>query len=117
MKLLSKILLINWHMYTCSEIEVRNNVLITGHNGAGKSTLLDAMQYVLTGGKTKFNLAANEDGNRKLEGYVRGRLGTETQENIRNEDVTTHIALQFYDEEEKQDFIIGSVIDLPEGGK
>ena len=117
MKLLSKILLINWHMFTCSEIEVRNNVLITGHNGAGKSTLLDAMQYVLTGGKTKFNLAANEDGNRKLEGYVRGRLGTETQENIRNEDVTTHIALQFYDEEEKQDFIIGSVIDLPEGGK
>ena len=54
MKQLTKILLINWHMFSTTEINVRNNVIITGHNGAGKSTLLDAVQYVLTGGKTKF---------------------------------------------------------------
>ena len=117
MRQLTKILLINWHMFTCTEVNVRNHILITGHNGAGKSTLLDAIQYVLTGGKTKFNLAANEDGARKLEGYVRGRLGTESQEYLRTNDVTSHIALQFYDEEEKRYFIIGAVIDLPEGGK
>ena len=117
MKRLTKILLINWHMFTCSEIDIANNVLITGHNGAGKSTLLDAVQYVLTGGKTKFNLAANEEGNRKLEGYVRGKLGTESQVNLRNGDVTTHVALQFYDEEEQHSFVLGSVIDLPESGK
>ncbi len=117
MKLLTKILLINWHMFTCSEIEIDHNVLITGHNGAGKSTLLDAVQYVLTGGRTKFNLAANEDGARRLEGYVRGRLGMESQEYLRTGDVTTHIALEFYDEEEKQSFVLGAVIDLPEGGR
>ncbi|MBR2770199.1 MAG: AAA family ATPase, partial [Solobacterium sp.] len=117
MKQLTKILLINWHMFSCSEINVRNNILITGHNGAGKSTLLDAVQYVLTGGKTKFNLAANEDGARKLEGYVRGRLGTESQEYLRTKDVTTHIALEFFDEEEQKHFVLGAVIDLPEGGK
>ncbi|MBO5517348.1 MAG: AAA family ATPase [Firmicutes bacterium] len=117
MKLLTKILLINWHMFTCSEIEVNRNILITGHNGAGKSTLLDAVQYVLTGGRTKFNLAANEDGARRLEGYVRGKLGMESQECLRTGDVVTHIALEFYDEEEKRPFVLGAVIDLPEGGR
>lgn len=117
MKQLTKILLINWHMFSCTEIHVKNNMIVTGHNGAGKSTLLDAVQYVLTGGKTKFNLAANEDGSRKLEGYVRGRLGTESQEYLRTGDVTAHIALEFFDESEKRYFILGAVIDLPEGGK
>lgn len=117
MKQLTKILLINWHMFSCTEIQVKNNMIITGHNGAGKSTLLDAVQYVLTGGKTKFNLAANEEGSRKLEGYVRGRLGTESQEYLRSGDVTTHIALEFYDESDGRSFIFGAVIDLPEGGK
>ena len=117
MKRLTKILLINWHMFSCSEIEIKNNVLITGHNGAGKSTLLDAVQYVLTGGSKKFNLAANEDGARKLEGYVRGRLGMESQENLRNGDVTTHVALEFFDEEDGRPFVLGAVIDLPENGK
>ena len=117
MKQLTKILLINWHMFSCTEIHVRNNVIITGHNGAGKSTLLDAVQYVLTGGKTKFNLAANEEGSRKLEGYVRGRLGTESQEYLRSGDVTTHIAMEFLDDQDNKSFILGAVIDLPEGGK
>ena len=117
MKRLTKILLINWHMFSFSELEIKNNVLITGHNGAGKSTLLDAVQYVLTGGSKKFNLAANEDGARKLEGYVRGRLGMESQENLRDGDVTTHVALEFLDEEEGRPFVLGAVIDLPENGK
>lgn len=116
-KRLNKILLINWHMFTCSEIEIKGNVLITGHNGAGKSTLLDAVQYVLTGGKKKFNLAANEDGARTLEGYVRGRLGTESKEYLREHDVTSHIALEFFDEEEQKPFVLGAVIELPEGNK
>ena len=70
MKLLKKILLIIWHMFECCEFDVEHNMLISGENGAGKSTLLDAIQFVLTGGKGKFNLAANASGRRTIEGYV-----------------------------------------------
>ena len=84
MKLLKKILLINWHMFECCEFDVEHNMLISGENGAGKSTLLDAIQFVLTGGKGKFNLAANASGRRTIEGYVRGRIGSEGKTNLRN---------------------------------
>lgn len=116
MKLLKKILLINWHMFECCEFDVEHNMLISGENGAGKSTLLDAIQFVLTGGKGKFNLAANASGRRTIEGYVRGRIGSEGKTNLRNGDVTTHIALEFYDDEAKVSFVLGSVIELPENG-
>jgi len=117
MKRLKKILLINWHMFSCTEIDVTDNMLVTGHNGAGKSTLLDAVQYVLTGGRTKFNLAANEDGTRRLEGYIRGRLGMEGKENLRDGDVCTHVVLEFEDDLGKKPFILGALAELPEGGK
>ncbi len=53
------------------------NALITGENGTGKSTILDAIQYVLTAGKCKFNKAASDIGNRTLESYIRCKTGIE----------------------------------------
>ncbi|WP_026391876.1 ATP-binding protein [Haploplasma modicum] len=115
MKKLTKIKLVNWHLFSNQTIEINDNTLISGENGSGKSTLLDAIQYLLVGGRSgaKFNIAANEDAKRTLEGYVRGRIGSETKEYLREHDVISHVALEFYDEEEDLYSIIGVILDLP----
>ena len=46
MKKLTKIKLINWHLYADSTIDVSNNVVICGGNGSGKSTLIDAIHLL-----------------------------------------------------------------------
>lgn len=117
MKTLTKVKLINWHTFSNEEFEIYKNALITGENGTGKSTILDAIQYVLTAGKCKFNKAASDIGNRTLESYIRCKTGIEGHEYARNGDVTTYIALEFYDEKTKKFQIIGTVIDLPVGGR
>lgn len=118
MKKLTKIKLINWHLFTDQTIKIDGNTLISGENGAGKSTLLDALQYLLVGGKSgaKFNIAATDDAKRTLEGYVRGRIGAENKEFIRSGDVITHVALEFYDEQSDEFGIIGAVLELPKMG-
>jgi DNA repair exonuclease SbcCD ATPase subunit len=85
--------------------------MITGDNGAGKSTILDAIQFVLCGGKTKFNQAAHEKAKRDLLGYVRCKTGRDENEYERTGDVTSHISIEFYEEKKKKYFIIGTVID------
>lgn len=117
MKTLTKVKLINWHTFSNEEFEIYKNALITGENGTGKSTILDAIQYVLTAGKCKFNKAASDIGNRTLESYIRCKTGIEGHEYARNGDVTTYIALEFYDEKIQKSQIIGTVIDLPVGGR
>src|SRR5690554_6650352 len=109
MKKLIRIKLINWHLFLNQTLEIKGNSLLTGENGAGKSTFLDAIQYVLTVGKAKFNTAANNKAKRNLEGYIRCKLGIENKTYLRNGDVTTHIALEFYDDVRKQGVIIGVV--------
>src|SRR5690554_905927 len=115
MKKLTKIKLVNWHLFSNQTIEIQDNTLISGENGSGKSTLLDAIQYLLVGGRggVKFNVAANEDAKRSLEGYVRGRLGSEEREFLRPNDVITHVAMEFYDEDEDTYHILGVILDLP----
>jgi predicted ATPase len=115
MKKLTKIKLVNWHLFSNQTIDIKDNALISGENGSGKSTLLDALQYLLVGGKSgaKFNIAATDDAKRTLEGYVRGRIGAENKEFLRNGDVITHLALEFYDEQAKAYHIIGCILDLP----
>lgn len=117
MKTLTKVKLINWHTFSNTEFEIYKNALITGENGTGKSTILDAIQYVLTVGKCKFNKAASDIGNRTLESYIRCKTGIEGHEYLRNGDVTTYIVLEFFDEKTKDYQIIGTVIDLPSGGR
>ena len=115
MKKLTKIKLVNWHLFSNQTIDIQGNTLISGENGSGKSTLLDAIQYLLVGGRggVKFNVAATDDAKRTLDGYVRGRIGAENKEYIRTSDVITHVALEFYDEKEKTFNIVGAILDLP----
>src|SRR5690554_5877902 len=109
MKKLSKIKLVNWHLFTNQTIEINQNTLISGENGSGKSTLLDAIQYLLVGGRSgvKFNIAATDDAKRSLDGYIRGRIGAENKEYLRSGDVISHVALEFYDEQTDEASIIG----------
>lgn len=116
MKTLTKVKLINWHTFSNVEFPIYHNTVMTGENGTGKSTILDALQYVLTVGRCKFNKAASDIGNRTLESYMRCKIGVEGNEYLRNGDITTYIALEFYDEKTKHYQIIGTVIDLRTGG-
>ncbi len=116
MKTLTKVKLINWHTFSNVEFPIYRNTVMTGENGTGKSTILDALQYVLTVGRCKFNKAASDIGNRTLESYMRCKIGVEGNEYLRNGDITTYIALEFYDEKTKRYQIIGTVIDLRTGG-
>lgn len=111
MKKLTKIKLVNWHYFANETIEVKNDILLTGANGAGKSTILDAIQYVLTAGEQKFNIAANDFSNRDIKGYVCCKLGLDDKEYLREGDVTTHVALEFYDDVDNKYFVIGVILD------
>ena len=111
MKTLKKIKLVNWHYFINETIPVEGNTLVTGENGAGKSTILDAIQYVLSPGKQKFNIAANDGTKRTVNAYVRGKLGRSNQKYLREGDVTCHIALEFHDDQRDTDFIVGCVLD------
>ncbi len=111
MKRLEKIRLINWHRFVNETIELDDSVLISGENGAGKSTLLDAVQFVITCSKANFNKAAHEKGKRNLNGYVRCKTGREDRPYERTGEISSHVALQFYDEARKQPFVVGTVLD------
>lgn len=117
MKLLTKIKLINWHGFFNDSITVNGPMLVTGDNGSGKSTLLDAVFFLLTGGDdNKFNAAANENANRTLETYMRGKTGIEGKEYLRNSpNLISHIALEFLDDSNNTNFVIGVVLEIQEG--
>ncbi len=104
--------IINWHLFSNQTIEIKNNVVITGENGTGKSTLLDALQYILTAGKAKFNSAANDSGKRNVEGYIRGKLGREGKEYLRMGDVVSYIVLEYFDETTKRSQLLGVILEL-----
>ncbi len=111
MKKLQKIRLINWHRFSDETIFFGDSVLISGENGAGKSTLLDAIQLVITCSKNHFNKAAHDKGRRTLNTYMRCKTGREDKPFERTGELTSHIALEFYDEARKQPFIVGAVMD------
>ncbi len=98
---LSRISLVQWHLFGREDIDVGGDVAILGRNRSGKSTLIDLVQLVMTGGngrQYKFNSSAGEAGGgrseRTLQGYCLGQLGE--QEPLRVEAVT-HVALVFED--------------------
>ncbi|MCG3566528.1 MAG: ATP-binding protein [Candidatus Phytoplasma australasiaticum] len=114
MKKLTKIQLVNWHFFSFQIIDIESNTLVSGENGSGKSTLLDALQYVLIGERNhvKFNIAANVNAKRSLESYMRCKIGAENKEFLRDQDVITHILLEFYDNVNKKYSIFGCVLEL-----
>ncbi|MDR2867037.1 MAG: AAA family ATPase, partial [Acholeplasmatales bacterium] len=119
MKKLTRIKLINWHLFSNVTIDIKDNTLITGENATGKTTLLDAIQFLLVGGKggSKFNIAANTDGKRTVENYIKGKTGDVGNEYIRTGDVVTHICIEYYDQYAKDYSIIGCILELPRSGK
>ncbi len=74
MKQLTRIRLVNWHLFTDVTITCQGTTYFIGVNGAGKSTILDAVQFALVGGQrdVKFNQAAMVGSRRTLSSYVRG---------------------------------------------
>lgn len=117
MKKLTRVKLINWHRFTDAIIDFEKSTLISGENGAGKSTLLDAIQFVITCSANYFNKAAHENGKRKLTGYVRCKTGRENKPYERMGEISAHVALEFYEEDKDNYFIIGAVIDSASEGQ
>ena len=106
-KVLTRIQLVNWHYFQNERISVHGSTLISGENTAGKSTVLDAIQLVLTTNTRKFNIAANEKGNRSLRGYVRCKVGNIGETYLRKNVVPANVALEFYEEKQDRYFVMG----------
>lgn len=116
MKLLTKMLLINWHYIKYQLIEFSDINFLTGKNGSGKSTIIDALQLVLLGDTSGyyFNKAANDKSQRTLKGYLRGEVAEDEETNtiyLRNDDFSSYLVLEFYDQKSKQHFCLGVVFD------
>ena len=117
MKLLTRIRLVNWHLFENTTINCQGTTYFIGINGAGKSTVLDAVQFALVGGQrdVRFNQAALSGGKRTLASYVRGELGTEGQRYLRA-DATGVVALEFKNPDGTF-FAHGAIIDAYEDGR
>ncbi|MEJ2210767.1 MAG: SbcC/MukB-like Walker B domain-containing protein [Anaerolineae bacterium] len=117
MKQLTRIRLINWHLFENTTITCQGTTYLIGANGTGKSTILDAMQFALVGGQrdVRFNQAAMAGSRRTLTSYVRGELGTEGQRFLRG-DATGVVALEFR-EADGTHFVHGAVVDAYEDGR
>ena len=117
MKLLTRIRLLNWHLFENTTVNCQGTTYFIGINGAGKSTVLDAVQFALVGGQrdVRFNQAALSGGKRTLASYVRGELGTEAQRYLRG-DATGVVALEFKNPDGTF-FAHGAVIDAYEDGR
>lgn len=117
MKKLTRLKLINWHRFTNTTIDFETSTLISGENGAGKSTLLDAIQFVIICSTNYFNKAAHENGKRKLTGYIRCKTGRENKPYERTGEISSHVALEFYEEKRDKYFVIGAVVDSASEGQ
>jgi uncharacterized protein YPO0396 len=111
MKHLTRIRLVNWHLFEDTTITCQGTTYFIGVNGAGKSTILDAVQFALVGGQrdVKFNQAAMVGSRRTLSSYVRGELGTEGQRYLHG-DCTGLVALEFANADGSR-FVHGAVVD------
>ncbi|MBN1889273.1 MAG: AAA family ATPase [Thermoflexales bacterium] len=117
MKQLTRIRLINWHLFENTTVTCSGTTYLIGINGAGKSTILDAVQFALVGAQreVRFNQAALAGGKRTLASYVRGELGTEGQRYLRD-DATGVVALEFRNADGSY-FVHGAVIDAYADGR
>lgn len=116
---LSRISLIQWHLFGRADLDLEGDGAILGRNRSGKSTLIDLIQVVLTGGSASFfklNSSAGEGGRRSdrtLRGYCLGQIGVDSF--LRNQGIT-HIALVFEDEaRQRRPVTVGLCIETPPG--
>lgn len=116
MKLLSKLLLINWHYIDNELIEFEKVNFLTGKNASGKSTIIDAMQLLFLGDTSGrfFNKAANERSRRTLKGYLRCEIGDDGEVGFnyqRKGDFSSYIVAEFIDKSVNKPLTIGIVFD------
>ncbi|MDD4503520.1 MAG: SbcC/MukB-like Walker B domain-containing protein [Clostridiaceae bacterium] len=121
MKLLKKLVLINWHYFWNEVIDFEDINFLTGKNAAGKSTIIDAFQLLLLGDTNGhfFNKAANEKSTRTIKGYLRGEIGDDGDVGfryLRNGRFSSYIACEFYDDIKNKSFTLGVVFDCYEDG-
>ncbi len=106
----TRLLIINWSRFQYENISLDGSTLFTGVNGSGKSTVLDAMTYLLTG-NTQFNTAA-KDRDRNVKAYVRGDTkSNESNRFLREGDVVSYIAMEFFSPDENAYMVIGVEIE------
>lgn len=117
MKLLKKVLLINWHSFSKELIEIGNINFLTGKNAVGKSTIVDAIQLVILGDTrgTSFNKAASEKSGRTVISYLKGEIGGDENGNkkyMREGEFASYVALEFFDDVNQIPFVIGIQFDV-----
>ena len=117
MKLLKKLLLINWHYFTHELLEFGQLNFMTGVNASGKSTVIDALQLVLFGDTAGryFNKSASGKSARTLSSYLCGETGDNAEGGftyLRNGRFTSYTVAEFHDDVKKRDFVIGGVYDV-----
>lgn len=117
MKLLKKLLLINWHYLERELIEFSDVNFLTGKNASGKSTIIDALQLLLLGDTSGnfFNKAANDNSQRTLKGYLRGEIADDGETGfiyLRNGVFSSYIVAEFFDTRRKKTFCCGIVFDV-----
>lgn len=95
-KTAKRLLLVNWSCFQNEIISLGSSTLFTGVNGTGKTTILDAMSYLITA-NTQFNKAADDNG-RNVTAYIHGDRKTNGSDRfLRPGNVTSYIAMEFYD--------------------
>lgn len=117
MKILKKLLLINWHYFTHELIEFDRLNFMTGVNASGKSTVIDALQLVLLGDTSGsyFNKSASGKSSRTLVSYLCGEIRDDDKDGfkyLRNERFVSYVAVEFYDDEKNSHFSFGICFDV-----
>lgn len=114
MILLKKVRLINWYGFANVTAPIGFFTLIAGKNGNGKSAMLDAVKYAAYG-DTVFNKSSEGKGSRTVSSYTRGLLdataGTYMRPPEKVPNVYSHIVLEFFDQAEEKNFLLGVVIE------
>lgn len=116
MKMLSRLLLVNWHNYQLEMIDFGTLNFLTGKNATGKSTIIDALQLVLLGDSSGsfFNKAASSRSSRTLQGYLFGEMGDDGAASfryLRRGPFTSYVATLWYDTETGKSFTAGFMAD------
>ena len=117
MKILKKLLLINWHYFTHQLLEFEQLNYMTGVNASGKTTIIDALQLVLLGdtaGKY-FNKSASGKSSRTLDSYLCGEISDNAEGGycyLRNGRFTSYTVTEWYDDENRRSLTFGCVFDV-----
>ena len=116
MKLLNRIILVQWYLLEAIQIDIEGNTAIVGPNAAGKSSILDAVQAVLMGGNMnmiRLNASAGEKSKRSLVEYCLGMVRDNNSTDDSDSDLqprqsaTSYIILSFRDSDTQEETAIG----------